>query len=108
MEINIDTIIKNACRRYNSRRLVSIDGCWQNNYFFFKEEETPAHHLIPYKTRYIDYIAKKEYNTLHEWATENGRTIHNIAYGIQNSIYYVDLNDMLRILQKSSNRCRSS
>jgi len=67
-------------------------------YFFFNRELTvnntndpvvynqlkndSIRHLIPYKGHYFDYIVNKEYNTLHEWAEENGEDVGNICYGV--------------------------
>lgn len=66
-------------------------------YFFFDSEleilstsdrkiysrlkETQLRHCIPYKGKFFDYIVKKEYATLEEWAADNGKDVGNIYYG---------------------------
>lgn len=90
-----------------------------NYYFFFDSElDLPVQtdrkeyvelknkhirHLIPYRGRYYDYIVNKEYNTLKEWADENGKNVSSICYGI-NRIYqntsYFDCANMYITLEK--------
>lgn len=63
---------------------------YYNSYFYFKSELTLndeerkkfIRHLTIYKDRFYDYIAKKEYKSLSEWATDNGKTLDDILYGI--------------------------
>lgn len=66
-------------------------------YFFFDSElsipstsdrakyrelkETQLRHCIPYNDKFFDYITKKHYNTLEEWAADNGKSLDNICYG---------------------------
>ena len=38
--------------------------------------------MVPYSGRYYDYIVRKEYDSLNEWALENGETLDNIRYGV--------------------------
>lgn len=62
-------------------------------------------HLIPYKGRYFDYTVHKEYNTLEEWAADNGKTTSDVLYGV-NRIYnssepiraYITLIQLLQFL----------
>jgi hypothetical protein len=70
----------------------------QNDYYFFFDselnipstsdrkiylqlKETQLRHCIPYKGKFFDYIVKKEYATLEEWAADNRKTTHDICYG---------------------------
>lgn len=81
-------------------KLTGTYGKWYDFsklYFFFdselelKETQDPVvyaqmkndsiRHLIPYKGRYFDYVANKEYKTLREWAEDNGKSLSNIRYG---------------------------
>lgn len=83
------------------KKLSNASVSWHNftrPYFFFNREleheslvdeveyarlkNEAIRHLIPYSGRYYDYIAHKEYNTLNEWAVENGETLENIRYGV--------------------------
>ena len=56
-------------------------------YFFFKDEVTSDdvttfRHLTLYRKGFYDYLGKKEYNTMSEWAADNGKTLNDIVYGI--------------------------
>ena len=67
-------------------------------YFFFKTElELPVattwaeynnlkaehiRHMIPYKGKYFDYVTHREYDTLNDWAVDNGKTVDDIVYGV--------------------------
>ena len=67
-------------------------------YFFFKTEmampvpttetehnelmEEYIRHMIPYKGKYFDYITHREYDTLLDWAVDNGKTLDDIVYGV--------------------------
>jgi hypothetical protein len=83
------------------KKLSHASVSWHNftrPYFFFDREleheslvdeveyarlkNESIRHLIPYSGRYYDYIAQKEYNTLSEWAVDNGETLENIHYGV--------------------------
>lgn len=87
-------------------------------YFFFKSEmdisphpkgypRAQIRHLVPYKGRYYDYIVKKEYNTLEEWAEDNNQNTWDIVYGV-NSVHnrepsrrvveYITLDKLLEFL----------
>ena len=71
---------------------------WEKPYFFFRTEiELPdvvtwaeynqlkldhIRHMIPYKGRYFDYITHREYDTLGDWAADNGKTTDDIVYGV--------------------------
>lgn len=71
---------------------------WEKPYFFFRTEiELPdvvtweeynqlkldhIRHMIPYKGRYFDYVTHREYDTLDDWAADNGRTVDDIVYGV--------------------------
>ena len=83
-------------------------------YYFFRQElelrptdatwkdmkDEHIRHLIHYKNKYHDYITHKDYDTIEDWATDNGRQLTDILYGV-NKIrgeyalspkqYYVDL-----------------
>jgi hypothetical protein len=77
---------------------------WQKPYFFFRSEMNVAdspnweefnklktdtiRHMIPYKGKYFDYITHREYDTLLEWAHDNGKTLDDIVYGV-NSVHNV-------------------
>ena len=39
-------------------------------------------HLVPYKGRYFDFITHKEYDSLNDWAKNNGWTLNDIRYGV--------------------------
>jgi len=86
------------------------DGTDHSAYFFFASElsvtgvpyprneeniatyaelkKTQIRHCIPNRKNYVDYVAGKEYNTLEEWAVDNGKTLDDILYGI-NHIHFV-------------------
>jgi len=51
-------------------------------------KKTEIRHCIPNRKNYVDYVAGKEYNTLEEWAVDNGKTLDDILYGI-NHIHFV-------------------
>jgi hypothetical protein len=78
----------------------------ESTWKFMKEEH--IRHLIHYKNKYHDYITHKDYDTIEDWATDNGRQLTDILYGV-NKIrgeyavspkqYYVDL---LFLLQSSN------
>lgn len=94
--INHDVFNEIAIRTRNS-------DTGKSPYFFFKSEldvprvlggkvsenvakyaelkKTSIRHLIPHKKGYFDYIVRKEYPTLEEWATQNGKTVNDICYG---------------------------
>lgn len=71
---------------------------WEKPYFFFRSEmDLPVgptwteynkikaehiRHMIPYKGKYFDYITHREYDTLLEWAHDNGKTLDDIVYGV--------------------------
>ena len=71
---------------------------WEKPYFFFRTElDLPVEpnwteynrlkaehirHMIPYKGKYFDYITHREYNTLNDWAVDNGKTVDDIVYGV--------------------------
>jgi hypothetical protein len=74
-------------------------------YFFFKTElDLPVaptwteynkikaehiRHMIPYKGKYFDYVVHQEYDTLNDWAVDNGKTLDDIVYGV-NFVYRVN------------------
>lgn len=103
----MDSIIRKNARgdsliHYSDfEKLTKTVGKWYDFhklYFFFdselklKEIRDPVvyaqvkkdsiRHLIPYKGHYFDYITHKEYNTLREWAEDNGKNVSNIVYGV--------------------------
>jgi hypothetical protein len=51
-------------------------------------KKTQIRHCIPNRKNYVDYVAGKEYNTLEEWAVDNGKTLDDILYGI-NHIHFI-------------------
>jgi hypothetical protein len=66
-----------------------------DKYFFFNSETmdsdpTTRRHCIPRRKKFLDYIAKKEYLTLQEWAEDNGKTLDDICYGRLGAIPYDD------------------
>ena len=52
-------------------------------------KKTQIRHCIPNRKNYVDYVAGKEYNTLHEWALDNGKTLDDIVYGI-NDVHFIN------------------
>lgn len=63
-------------------------------YFFFKSELDLAEndydckrHLTLYRKGFYDYIAKKQYNSLSEWAFDNGKTLNDILYGVNRDVF---------------------
>jgi hypothetical protein len=52
-------------------------------------KKTQIRHCIPNRKNYVDYVAGKEYNTLEEWAVDNGKTLSDILYGI-NYVHFID------------------
>jgi len=87
------------------------DGTDHSPYFFFASElsvpvvpyprtqdrveayaelkKTQIRHCIPNRKNYVDYVAGKEYNTLEEWAVDNGKTLSDILYGI-NHVHFIN------------------
>jgi hypothetical protein len=71
---------------------------WEKPYFFFRTEmDLPVapnwtkynrlkaehiRHMIPYKGKYFDYVTHREYDTLNDWAVDNGKTVDDIVYGV--------------------------
>lgn len=71
---------------------------WEKPYFFFRTElDLPVapnwteynqlkaehiRHMIPYKGKYFDYVTHREYDTLNDWAVDNGKTLDDIVYGV--------------------------
>lgn len=39
-------------------------------------------HCKPYRGRWLDYTAKKEFNILEDWVADAGDTIENVLYGV--------------------------
>lgn len=103
---NMDSIIhKHAA---NSSVLMTADEInqytgstpisWEKPYFFFRTElDLPVapnwteynrlkaehiRHMIPYKGKYFDYVTHREYDTLNDWAVDNGKTVDDIVYGV--------------------------
>jgi hypothetical protein len=88
---------------------------WEINdfYFFFKQEldnepvygdKTPENrakyaelkkssirHMFPHRKGFFDYTTRNFYDTLSEWAADNGKKVEDICYGRVN-IYFVDKN----------------
>lgn len=104
----MDKIIQNAAKKYNPNMIVETDELQhhQKAYFFFRQEAElyPTHtstgeyarydydavkhtlrHAIPNKGGYFDYIEKKHYDTLQDWATANGRNLQDIVYGVNHA-----------------------
>jgi hypothetical protein len=50
-------------------------------------KKTQIRHCIPNRNNYVDYVAGKTYNTLEEWAVDNGKTLADVLYGI-NDIHF--------------------
>jgi hypothetical protein len=44
--------------------------------------EGKIRHCKPYRGRWFDYTAKKEFNTLEEWVADAGDTMENVLYGV--------------------------
>jgi len=100
----VEKTIMNACRNYSNRMLVQEDlNDYHDKYFLFKQElefqttsnkeqydslKPQIRHIIPYKKGYYDYVAKKGYDSLEKWATDNGKTMEDIVYG-RNDIYVI-------------------
>jgi hypothetical protein len=77
-------------------------------YFFLDHElrdpEIRRHCKI-YKDKYFDYISKKEFNTLHEWAADSGGTLDNVLWGFRRPqeriVSYISLRQLLTQLKIS-------
>jgi hypothetical protein len=52
-------------------------------------KKTQIRHCIPNRKNYVDYVAGKTYNTLEEWAVDNGKTLEDVLYGI-NYVHFID------------------
>jgi len=52
-------------------------------------KKTQIRHCIPNRKNYVDYVSGKEYNTLEEWAADNGKTLADVLYGI-NYVHFID------------------
>lgn len=111
---------------------------YKGYYFFFNSElsipptsdrntyrelkNTQLRHCIRYNGKFFDYITKKEYKTLEEWAADNGKTLDTICYGRADIhfratesptksvwwhkkpfIHYVTLADLMKFLTRSDN-----
>jgi hypothetical protein len=71
---------------------------WSTNdaYFFLRRElevdnyekyckawnEKKIRHCKPYRGHWLDYTARKEFNTLEEWVADAGDTMENVLYGV--------------------------
>jgi len=116
------------------KKLSNADVSWhhfERPYFFFKREldyesvvdeveyaklkNAVIRHVVPYSGRYYDYIAHKEYNTLNEWAVENGETLDNIRYGVVKKhrynatnpiVAWVELDNLVRYLDPNYTETR--
>ena len=44
--------------------------------------EGKIRHCKPYRGRWLDYTAKKEFRTLEEWVADAGDTMENVLYGV--------------------------
>lgn len=62
-------------------------------YFFFKSElaleksdKASMRHLTLYRNGFYDYIARKEYKSLSQWAADNGKTLDDIVYGMNRTV----------------------
>ena len=69
-------------------------------------KNTQIRHCIPNRKNYVDYVSGKEYNTLEEWAVDNGKTLEDVLYGIshvhfvnppwdQSVVYYMPLETLV-------------
>jgi hypothetical protein len=94
---SIDEVIQLAATSNKNGRLVPKLEKKRNFYFFFTQENELKHaseiqpqdlkkenvrHMSTYKGKYYDYIAGKDYDTLEKWATDNGRSVDDIRYGV--------------------------
>jgi hypothetical protein len=52
-------------------------------------KKTQIRHCIPNRKNYVDYVSGKKYNTLEEWAVDNGKTLADVLYGI-NYVHFID------------------
>ena len=52
-------------------------------------KKTQIRHCIPNRKNYVDYVSGKTYNTLEEWAVDNGKTLADVLYGI-NYVHFID------------------
>lgn len=90
--------------------LRKFKDCASNLYFFLSREltvtnkaeytvaksENRIRHCIPYKGRYFDYIVKKEFATLHEWAADCGSNIRHVKFG-SNRVHTGSLPDYISL-----------
>lgn len=78
---------------------VNWESHYNRLYFFFKselalkkEDKASMRHLTQYRNSFYDYIAKKEYKSLSEWAADNGKMLDDILYGLNRDINSYDYN----------------
>lgn len=72
------------------------DWTTHDAYFFLRRElevdnyekyckawnEKKIRHCKPYRGHWLDYTARKEFNTLEEWVADAGDTMENVLYGV--------------------------
>jgi hypothetical protein len=116
------------------KKLSHANVSWHNferPYFFFNREldydsvvdeveyaklkNESIRHVVPYSGRYYDYIVRKEYESLNEWAVENGETLDNICYGVVKKhrknaanpiVAWVELDKLVRYLDPNYTETR--
>ena len=105
--INYEATIREAFNKHGRMLGTSIEmlvpsmkGCKAKGYFFLEKEASLDHditlaqhsadgnirHCTPVKDGYYDYIVRKEFKTLGDWAADCGAFISEIVYGINH--YY--------------------
>jgi len=117
----MNKIIFDAATKYPSRHLVDIPHTTGSAlYFFFRQElenadsiveyqqrkKTTLRHLTIHNNKFYDYIAKKHYDTLADWAIENKKSLNDILYGINPAYHdatdsYISLDDLLLSLNEN-------
>lgn len=84
--ITMDAVIHNAIQSgAKPNKLIKL-GNSGRYYFFFCQEidnyDVPRRHAVPNKGTIFDYIQRIHYKSLAEWASANGRKVHDICYGV--------------------------
>jgi hypothetical protein len=113
---NMDQFLMNKWTGYDyGAAFSSIPGCPSNYtsgiaYFFLRRELSEVtdmntfraaqlagrvRHCKPYNGRWLDYTARKEFNTLAEWVADAGDTMQNVLYGM-NRVHKQDYVETLK------------
>jgi len=52
------------------------------NKYYKAWDEKKIRHCKPYRGHWLDYIVRKEFDTLEEWVADTGDTMENVLYGV--------------------------